>query len=140
MIPKAQAKSALAFYRASSNITGVFLILVGLEMLLKYAFGHIIWSGGSAGFIGLVPDAVDGTGLPLEGVDDSKLLLQIHGMLYVVYLFADFRVWRMAKMEFKDFLIIAMGGVLPVSAFFIERNYQAKFVKLFGLEKTGAQD
>jgi integral membrane protein len=137
MNPNAQAKSALSFYKVSSNITGVFLILVGLEMLFKYAFGLLIWSGGSAGVIGLVPDAVDGTGLPIEGVDISKLLLQIHGILYVVYLFADFRVWRMANMEFKDFLIIAMGGVLPLSAFFIERNYQAKFVKVFGLEKTG---
>jgi len=138
MIPKAQAKSALTFYKVSSNITGIFLILVGLEMLLKYAFGLLIWSGGSAGFIGLVPDSVDGTGLPLEGIDLSKLLLQIHGILYVVYLFADFRVWRLAGMGFKDFLIIAMGGVLPLSAFFIERNYQAKFVKIFGLDKTGA--
>jgi len=138
MIPKAQAKSALTFYKVSSNITGIFLILVGLEMLLKYAFGLLIWSGGSAGFIGLVPDSVDGTGLPLEGIDLSKLLLQIHGILYVVYLFGDFRVWRLAGMGFKDFLIIAMGGVLPLSAFFIERNYQAKFVKIFGLDKTGA--
>jgi len=138
MIPKAQAESALKFYRVSSLITGIFLILVGIEMLFKYAFGLLIWSGGSAGFIGLVPDSVDGTGLPLSGVDISKLLLQIHGILYIVYLFADFRIWRLANMKFQDFLVIAMGGVVPVSAFFIEKKYQAKFVQIFGLEKTGA--
>lgn len=138
MIPKAQANSALSFYKVSSNITGVFLILVGIEMLLKYGFGLLIWSGGAAGLIGLVPDSVDGTGLPLAGVDISKLLLQIHGILYVVYLFADLRIWRLANMKFQDFLIIAMGGVVPVSAFFIEKNYQAKFVQIFGLDKTGA--
>lgn len=119
-------------------ITGVFLILVGVEMLLKYGFGLLIWSGGSAGFLGLVPDSVDGTGLPLSGVDISKLLLQIHGILYVVYLFADFRIWRMADMKFQDFLIIAMGGVIPGSAFFIERKYNAKFIEKFELTKTGA--
>ena len=138
MVPKSQAESALKFYRISSAITGVFLLLVGLEMLFKYGFGLLIWSGGTAGFIGLVPDSVDGTGLPISGVDISKLLLQIHGILYVVYLFADFRIWRLANLKFMDFLIIAMGGVVPGSAFFIERKYQAKFVQIFGLDKSGA--
>ncbi len=138
MITKSQAESALKFYRVSSLITGIFLILVGIEMLLKYAFGLLIWSGGTAGFIGLVPDSVDGTGLPLSGVDISKLLLQVHGILYIVYLFADFRIWRLANMKFQDFLVIAMGGVVPISAFVIEKKYQAKFVQIFGLDKTGA--
>jgi hypothetical protein len=138
MIPKEQALSALKFYRVSSKITGVFLILVGVEMVLKYFFGLLIWSGGTAGILGLVPDSVDGTGLPVSGVDISKLLLQVHGILYIVYLFADFRIWRLANMKFQDFLVIAMGGVVPLSAFFIERQYQAKFVQIFGLEKTGA--
>ena len=138
MVPKEQALSALKFYRVSSKITGVFLILVGIEMLLKYGFGLLIWSGGSAGVLGLVPDSVDGTGLPVSGVDISKLLLQVHGILYIVYLFADFRIWRLASMKFQDFLMIAMGGVVPFSAFFIERVYFAKFMKIFGLEKTGA--
>jgi integral membrane protein len=138
MIPKDQALSALKFYRVSSKITGVFLILVGVEMLLKYGFGLLIWSGGTAGILGLVPDSVDGTGLPVAGVDISKLLLQVHGILYIVYLFADFRIWRLANMKFQDFLMIAMGGVVPFSAFFIERIYDAKFIKIFGLEKTGA--
>jgi hypothetical protein len=138
MVPKSQAESALKFYRVSSLITGIFLILVGIEMLLKYAFGLLIWSGGTAGFIGLVPDSVDGTGLPLSGVDISKLLLQVHGILYIVYLFADFRIWRLANMKFQDFLVIAMGGVVPISAFVIEKKYQAKFVQIFRLDKTGA--
>jgi hypothetical protein len=133
-----QAKSALSFYKTSSLITGIFLILVGFEMLLKYAFGLLIWSGGTAGVLGLVPDSVDGSGLPLSGVDISKLLLQIHGALYVVYLFADFRIWRLAEMKFKDFLVIAMGGVVPLSAFFIERKYNKEFRTIFGFDKTGA--
>ena len=138
MIPKDQALSALKFYRVSSKITGVFLILVGFEMVLKYFFGLLIWSGGTAGILGLVPDSVDGTGLPVSGVDISKLLLQVHGILYIVYLFADFRIWRLANMKFQDFLVIAMGGVVPISAFFIEKKYQAKFVQIFSLQKTGA--
>ncbi len=130
------AKSALSFYKVSSLITGVFLLLVVLEMTLKYAFGQTIWSGGDVGFIGLVPNPVDDAGLPSEGVDISKLLLQIHGILYVVYLFADFRIWRMAELKFLDFLIIAMGGIVPLTSFFIEREYTKK-VSLI-LTKAGA--
>lgn len=130
------AKSALSFYKVSSLITGIFLLLVVLEMTLKYAFGQTIWSGGDVGFIGLVPNPVDDAGLPSDGVDISKLLLQIHGILYVVYLFADFRIWRMAELKFLDFLIIAMGGIVPLTSFFIEREYTKK-VSLI-LTKAGA--
>ena len=105
-------------------------------MTLKYAFGQTIWSGGDVGLIGLVPNPVDDAGLPSDGVDISKLLLQIHGILYVVYLFADFRIWRMAELKFKDFLIIAMGGIVPLTSFFIEREYTKK-VSLI-LTKAGA--
>lgn len=122
-------KSALAFYRVCALITGSFLLLVVLEMVLKYGFGQTIWSGGNVGFIGLVPNPVDETGLPTDGVDLSRLLLQIHGLLYVIYLFADFRVWRLANLKFKDFLIIAMGGVIPVTSFVIERQYHKKLFK-----------
>jgi len=116
-------KSTLSFYRVCALVTGSFLLLVVLEMVLKYGFGQTIWSGGNVGLIGLVPNPVDETGLPTDGVDLSKLLLQIHGLLYVIYLFADFRVWRLANLKFKDFLIIAMGGVIPVTSFVIERQY-----------------
>jgi len=130
------AKSALSFYKTSSVITGVFLLLVVLEMVLKHAFGLTIASGGSVGIIGLVPKTVDDAGFPSDAVDISELLLQIHGILYVVYLFADFRIWRMAELKFLDFLIIASGGVIPLTSFFIEREYTKK-VSLI-LTKAGA--
>ncbi|MEY4417642.1 MAG: hypothetical protein RIQ88_80 [Actinomycetota bacterium] len=100
-------------------------------MVLKYGLGQTIWSGGDSGFIGLVPNPVDDHGLPSAGVDISKLLLQVHGILYVVYLFADFRVWRLAELKFSDFLIIATGGVIPLTSFIIERRYFKKLSKTF---------
>lgn len=123
-------KSALSFYRITSITTGLFLLLVVFEMVLKYAFNLLIWSGGDIGLIGLVPAPADDTGLPMEGVDISKLLLQIHGILYVVYLLADFQVWRLAKLKLVDFLIIASGGVIPLTSFFIERKYHKRLVAL----------
>lgn len=128
-------KSALSFYRVTSITTGIFLLLVVFEMVLKYAFNLLIWSGGDVGLIGLVPAPADDTGLPMDGVDISKLLLQVHGILYVVYLFADFQVWRLAKLKLVDFLIIASGGVIPLTSFFIERKYQLQLAEKF---KVGA--
>ena len=122
-------KSALSFYRVTSLTTGIFLLLVVFEMVLKYAFNLLIWSGGDVGLIGLVPAPADDTGLPMDGVDISKLLLQVHGILYVVYLFADFQVWRLAKLKLVDFLIIASGGVIPLTSFFIERKYQLQLAE-----------
>lgn len=139
MTSPAQAKSAISFYRASSIITGIFLLLVVVEMVLKYAFGYTIWSGGNAGFLGLVPNPVDDTGFPEEGIDISKTLLQIHGLLYVVYLFADFRIWRLAELKFTDFVLIALGGIVPLSSFFIERQYSAKVNDIFAA-KAGKQN
>jgi len=124
-------KSAISFYRVCSIITGTALILVTLEVILNWGFGLVIW--GDSSFLRLVPKGVDGVGLPAEGIDISKLLLQIHGLLYVVYLFADFRVWRLAKLNFWDFLLIAAGGVVPFSSFFIEGYYHKRL-----LAKAGA--
>ena len=131
MTSQAETKSALSFYRASSIITGVFLLFVVAEMVIKYGFGQTIWAGGSAGFLGLVPNPVDNTGFPEEGIDISKTLLQVHGLLYVVYLFADFRIWRLAELKFKDFVVIALGGIVPLSSFFIERSYHKKLEVIF---------
>ncbi|NBR60780.1 MAG: DUF3817 domain-containing protein [Actinobacteria bacterium] len=109
-------KSAITFYRVCSIITGTALILVTFEVVLNWGFGLVIWGG-----------------LPTEGIDVSKLLLQIHGLLYVIYLFADFRVWRLAQLSFQDFLIIASGGIIPFSSFFIEGYYHKRL-----LAKAGA--
>jgi len=124
-------KSAITFYRVCSIITGTALILVTFEVVLNWGFGLVIW--GDSNWLRLVPKGMDGSGLPTEGIDVSKLLLQIHGLLYVIYLFADFRVWRLAQLSFQDFLIIASGGIIPFSSFFIEGYYHKRL-----LAKAGA--
>jgi integral membrane protein len=82
---------------------------------------------------------VDNIGFPEDGFDVSKLLLQIHGLLYVIYLFADFRIWRLAELKFKDFIVIALGGIVPLSSFFIERSYHKKLEVIFA-SKAGKEN
>jgi cytochrome c oxidase subunit IV len=44
----------------------------------------------------------------------------------VVYLIADFRLWTLLRWSFVRFLLIALGGVVPLLSFYTE----AKFGKI----------
>lgn len=119
-------ESALRFYRVSAIITGSFLLLLVLEMVVKYFFGYTIWSGGNQGLIALVQNPADDSGLPSDGLNVSKTILMIHGFLYVVYLFADFRLFTLLRWRFTDFIVIALGGVVPLMSFITERIYHKR--------------
>jgi integral membrane protein len=121
-------ESALRFYRVSAIITGSFLLLLVLEMFIKYFFGYTIWSGGNHGLLALVQNPADDSGLPADGLNVSKTILMIHGFLYVVYLFADFRLFTLLRWRFTDFIVIALGGVVPLMSFITERIYHKRAV------------
>ncbi|WP_323959057.1 DUF3817 domain-containing protein [Arthrobacter sp. JZ12] len=115
----AQIRSALGFYKFLAYATGVMLLLVVVEMVAKYGFGAEIIAGGSAGALGLVQEAqVDSAG----GFNLSTAVLIVHGWLYVVYLIADFRLWQFMRWPFSQFVIIALGGVVPLLSFIVEKR------------------
>src|SRR5690606_20804578 len=61
-----QIRSSLRFYQITAYITGIMLLLLCLEMLLKYAFGLEIELGGAFGFLALVPaDTVEAVNLSI---------------------------------------------------------------------------
>ena len=103
---------ALKLYQTSSIITGVFLLLLCGEVILKFGFQYELELGGTAGL--LVPrDTVTAFNL-------STAILIMHGWFYVLYLFADFRLWSQMRWPFTRFLLIALGGVIPTLSFFLE--------------------
>ncbi|GAA0963298.1 DUF3817 domain-containing protein [Frigoribacterium faeni] len=113
-IPK--IPGAVKFYRISAYITGVMLLLLIFEMVFKYTPLQLeMQLGGEGGF--LVPKDSITTGFNL-----STAILIAHGWLYVVYLFADFRLWSLMRWPFSRFLIIALGGVVPLLSFFVESH------------------
>lgn len=126
--------SALRLYRVSSFITGTFLLLVmitwairRLEVITQGAsIGYDLWAFGPNGLITLEPYLMEGMGLPETGVNLTVAILVVHGWLYVLYLFADFRIWTLLRWSFLRFLIIAAGGVVPFLSFFTERYYAKK--------------
>ncbi|WP_246199696.1 DUF3817 domain-containing protein [Arthrobacter zhaoguopingii] len=114
----AQIRSALSFYKLLAYATGVMLLLVVVEMVAKYGFNAEIVAGGGAGVQFLSEAEADASG----GFNLSKAVLIVHGWLYVVYLIADFRLWQFLRWPFSRFLLIALGGVVPLLSFIVERR------------------
>jgi len=116
-------RGALKFYKIASIITGVMLLLLVAEMVLKYTPLHLeLFLGGSGGFLWFAeavegPEGLESTG---DGINLSLMILITHGWFYVVYLFACFRIWSLMRWQFLRFLLLALGGVVPLLSFFME--------------------
>jgi integral membrane protein len=112
-IPRVRA--AVRVFKVSSIITGSFLLLLCLMMVFRYGFGVDIELGGPFGLLALTPKDL------ITGVNLSTIILIVHGWLYVLYLGADFVLWRLTRWSFGRFLLVALGGVIPITSFFFER-------------------
>ncbi|HEU5222422.1 MAG TPA: DUF3817 domain-containing protein [Candidatus Lumbricidophila sp.] len=105
---------AVKFYQVASLITGTMLLLLCLEMVTKYLLGYELELGGAEGFLALVPrDSV-------HAVNLSTGILIAHGWLYVLYLAACFRLWSLMRWMFPKFVLLALGGIIPLLSFFLE--------------------
>ncbi len=130
-------RGALKFYQICSIITGIGLLLLVAEMILKYTPLHVeLFAGGSGGFLWLAPVIAGPTCewwslfAPMtndcemistgDGFNISLFILVAHGWFYVVYLFSCFRVWSLMRWPFGRFLLLALGGIVPLLSFFME--------------------
>src|SRR4051812_15035343 len=108
-------RTAVKVYKVSSIITGSFLLLLVLMMVLRYIIGVDIELNPVYG-LQLTPKEL------ITGVNISTLILIVHGWMYVLYLGTDFVLWRSIRWSFGKFLFIALGGVIPLLSFFLERR------------------
>ena len=126
-------RRVVAVYKVSSIITGSFLLLLCLMMVLRYGFGVDIELGGPYGFLALTPKDL------IVGINLSTVILIVHGWLYVLYLACDFLLWRYVRFSFLRFLFIALGGIIPLLSFFLERRVPRDVeATLADLEPAGA--
>lgn len=109
-------RTAVRAYKVSSLITGSFLLLLVLMMVFRYGFGVDIELGGPFGFLALVPKA------QITATNLSLVILTVHGWFYVLYVALDFIMWRLSRFSFGRFLFIALGGIVPLLSFFLERR------------------
>ncbi len=124
----------LKWYRVASIITGVLLLLLVAEMVLKYGFGFEVEAFGPNGLIALTPE--DG----VTAVNLSTGVLIVHGWFYVVYLLASFNLWSLMRWPFLRLMLLALGGIIPGLSFVLEARY-AKQVAAFlrEVDATGAK-
>lgn len=107
-------RGRLRFYQVTAWITGVLLLLLVGEMILKYAFNLEIEVGGPFGVIEMLPPE------QITAFNLSKWILIIHGWFYVVYLLACYLVWQKMRWEIGWLLAMAGGGVVPFLSFITE--------------------
>lgn len=122
---ESQIRWWLNFYMVCAWVSGTFLLLLVAEMILRYALGYDVIAGGTAAatgeanILGLRDNEladIDG------GVNVSTWILIVHGWFYVVYLFSCFRLWMLMRWPFPQFIVMALGGVVPFLSFIVERK------------------
>ena len=120
------AKKLLRYFKISSYVTGIFLILLMITWGIRRLpfLGFDLWLLGPNGFLTFESYGVEGEGLPDVGINLTVWILIVHGWLYVVYLLVDFRMWTIMRWSVIRFLLIALGGVVPLLSFFTEAHYQ----------------
>jgi integral membrane protein len=127
MANQSKITGALKLYRVTSLITGSLLIAITVLFALRLGTSHELWFAGPHGLFSLeqynVDTLGDKTGLPTTGYDLTKAALIVHGWFYMLYLYSDYRLWNLMRWNFKRFLIIAAGGVVPLLSFFTEHHY-----------------
>lgn len=129
-------RKALKWYKVTSVVTGVMLLLLLTEMILKYSPTHVELFAGGSGGLRFTPVVVGeacqwfsmfnpfqetceitSTG---EGANLSLLILIAHGWFYVAYLISAFMLWSPMRWRFSRFLLLALAGVIPFLSFILE--------------------
>jgi integral membrane protein len=120
-------RGVLKYFKVTSYITGIFLILIMILWGIRLSIQADLWLGGPDAFLQLAYYSVDSSGekigFPTSGIAITVISLIVHGWLYVAYLFGDFRLWTLMRWSFFRFLLIALGGIIPLLSFFTERHY-----------------
>ena len=91
-----RTRKPFARYRVMAFITGGFLLLLCVEMVLKYVL-KVDWVDSALGWVPFV-----------------------HGWIYVIYIVTAFDVWSKARWGLGRLVVMILGGVVPVLSFVVE--------------------
>lgn len=114
-------RKALSFYKVTSVVTGVMLLLLCAVMVMKYVFHVELFLGTPSGAVHFYPTIPEGQEDDLRaGFNLFKAILIAHGWFYVLYLVSNFMIWSPMRWPFWRFLLLALGGVIPFLSFWLE--------------------
>ena len=102
-VQEMKARGAFSRYRIMAFVTGGMLLLLCLEMLLKYVV------------------QVNGWAEPVIG----SWVAFVHGWIYVVYAVTVFDLWSRMRWGFGRIVVLIAGGVIPVLSFVMEQKARA---------------
>ena len=110
-----KARAAMARYRFMALVTGVMLLILCVELGIKYGVGALTDVGGIMQFIAWVPFA--------------------HGWIYVLYLVTVADLWSKMRWGFGRLVTMVIAGVVPVMSFVLEKKIHTEAeAKLAALE------
>lgn len=101
-----RARKAFSIYRVMAFITGTMLLLLTLEIVLKYGFQ----------INGATDPGNIWTARPVMG----SWIAIVHGWIYVVYLVCVFNAWSTMRWGFGRLAAMVVAGVIPVMSFILE--------------------
>lgn len=107
-VPQASSSQALTWFRVMAVVTGSFLLLVVVDMIVKYG-GEWVFDWRNEAFIQF-----------------SSMVAIIHGWIYMVYLVTVLRLWLAMRWGWRRLFAMVMGGVIPLLSFFLERKITAE--------------
>ncbi|QJW37515.1 DUF3817 domain-containing protein [Cellulosimicrobium protaetiae] len=114
-----KARGALSRYRVLAIITGVMLLILCVEMLVKYGVGQFVDVDGIMRYVSWIPFA--------------------HGWIYVVYLVTVLDLWTKMRWGWGRLATMVFAGVVPVMSFVLEKKVHAEAeAKLAVLEEQYA--
>ncbi|OLT53466.1 DUF3817 domain-containing protein [Cellulosimicrobium sp. CUA-896] len=101
-----KARGALARYRVLAIVTGVMLLVLCVEMLVKYGIGAFTDVEPFVRYVEWVPFA--------------------HGWIYVVYLVTVLDLWTKMRWGWGRLATMVFAGVVPVMSFVLEKKVHAE--------------
>lgn len=106
----AKTRGALRRYQVMAIVTGVFLLILTVAVVIKYT----LWSGSAQA------DSV------------VAVIGPIHGFIYMAYLITCGDLWTRARWGWGRLATLILGGVVPALSFVVERRVTREFSATVG--------
>lgn len=100
--------TALKFFTIAATITGIFLVILVIRMVLEYIIG-------------------------MEMPDWATLIAQAHGLAYMVYLLSILNLAPKARWSVGQWFTTALAGVIPFFSFWMEIKRRDQVKAMFQL-------
>jgi integral membrane protein len=100
-------KSALTRYRVMAYATGVFLLLLTTNVILKY----VLHTGHLGAWVAIT-----------------------HGWLYLIYVIVTVDLWFRTRMDVGRTVLVVLAGTIPFMSFVAERWVHAQLAPLVDAE------